>query len=106
MCTMIQKEITVLSFTPYAASTHITVWREKNKTNKKNVCVRSLTSTSWWSSDPWLAAELVSVVFAWLRLERRSPARLTGVKRRREEEEVEEEVEDGGDLDWLSNTKR
>lgn len=72
MCTMIQKEITVPSFTPDAASTHITVWEKKTK----NVCVRSLTSTSWWSSDSWLPAELVSVVFAWLRLERRSPGQI------------------------------
>ncbi len=41
------------------------------------MCVRSLTSR--WTSDPWLAAELVSVVFAWLRLEHRSSARFTGV---------------------------
>lgn len=66
-----------------------------------DTCVRFLTSTSWWSSDPCLAAELVSVVFAWLRLELHGPARLAKGERRRGRKEEEEE-----DLDWLSNTKR
>ncbi|KAI9543500.1 hypothetical protein NQZ68_012151 [Dissostichus eleginoides] len=64
---------------------------------EKQPCVSALTSTSWWSSDPRLAAELVSVVFAWLRLQSRT---LT-VAWKEEEEDKEEE-----DLDWLSNTKR
>lgn len=57
MCTMIQKDITVPKLLLLTSPC-----------GKTTMCVRSLTYTSWWSSDRWLAAELVSVVFAWLRL--------------------------------------
>lgn len=105
---MLQKEITVLPPTPLsnpaasfmllAASTHIAVWKKPQKTT----CVRSLTSTPWWSSDPRLVAELVSLVFAWLRLERRSPARFTGGGERRRGRRRKWMR---WDLDWLPNTK-
>lgn len=111
---MLQKEITVLppptplsdpaaSFMLLAASTHIAVWKKNNKKKPKTTCVRSFTSTPWWSSDPRLVAELVSLVFAWLRLERRSPARFTGGGERRRGRRRRKWMR--WDLDWLPNTK-
>lgn len=76
--------------------------RRVGKKNQKTTCVRSLTSTPWWSSDPRLVAELVSLVFAWLRLERRSPARFTGGGERRRGRRRKWMR---WDLDWLPNTK-
>lgn len=76
--------------------------KNNNKKNPKTTCVRSFTSTPWWSSDPRLVAELVSLVFAWLRLERRSPARFTGGGERRRGRRRKWMR---WDLDWLPNTK-
>lgn len=87
----------------FAASTHIAVWKkQQKKTKTKTTRVRSFTSTPWWSSDPRLVAELVSLVFAWLRLERRSPARFTGGGERRRGRRRKWMR---WDLDWLPNTK-
>lgn len=108
---MLQKEITVLPPQPHCPTPLqvscswlllLTSPCGKNKTKQKTTCVRSFTSTPWWSSDPRLVAELVSLVFAWLRLERRSPARFTGGGERRRGRRWKWMR---WDLDWLPNTK-
>lgn len=110
---MLQKEITVLPPNPtvrprckFHALCCFYSHRRVEKTTKnkktKTTRVRSFTSTPWWSSDPRLVAELVSLVFAWLRLERRSPARFTGGGERRRGRRRKWMR---WDLDWLPNTK-
>lgn len=68
----------------------------KQQKNKTNVCVRSVTSTSWWSSDPWLAAELVSWSL------HGSDWSFAG---RPDSRGGEGSGGGSGDLDWLSNNQ-
>lgn len=56
------------------------------------------------SRDPWLVTELFPSVFAWSRLEPRSPALFTEFKECPEDGDVKSE-RGGSGLDWLANTK-